>query len=388
MQSENINTIEMNNNESAFTFITRKITNNTSQINQNKLTVIYEKENKDKNPIISTMTFCLKDTEENFNQNKKASYYKISENNKENIKQNYIKVQKKYNINVPSSTSTSEIYISEKENNSNKKNVFNDCNIKNLNFPYEYLLDIFTNILKDSTKKNYSLEKILLIQSKDIIKNRQILINWLSLLHFICHYNEMTFYLTINLLDSYLSKKKISNDKLQLLGIVCFWISSKYNEVFNIPLSYFEKLKLNFKKEEILNFEYEVLETLNYNISISTVYEIYSYLSLRFSFNETDFYFGLFMLEVFQLDIKSTNYHSLIIAESICYLVYYINYKQNLNLKDFVIKDDEHKVRNCITEIFEDCKNIVKTPFENNVIKKFSNEKYKKICIVYNIVNK
>ena len=94
------------------------------------------------------------------------------------------------------------------------------------------------------------------------------------------------------------------------------------------------------------------------------------------------------MLEVFQLDIKSTNYHSLIIAESICYLVYYINYKQNLNLKDFVIKDDEHKVRNCITEIFEDCKNIVKTPFENNVIKKFSNEKYKKICIVYNIVNK
>ena len=198
----------------------------------------------------------------------------------------------------------------------------------------------------------------------------------------------MTFYLTINLLDSYLSKKKISNDKLQLLGIVCFWISSKYNEVFNIPLSYFEKLKLNFKKEEILNFEYEVLETLNYNISISTVYEIYSYLSLRFSFNETDFYFGLFMLEVFQLDIKSTNYHSLIIAESICYLVYYINYKQNLNLKDFVIKDDEHKVRNCITEIFEDCKNIVKTPFENNVIKKFSNEKYKKICIVYNIVNK
>ena len=164
MQSENINTIEMNNNESAFTFITRKITNNTSQINQNKLTVIYEKENKDKNPIISTMTFCLKDTEENFNQNKKASYYKISENNKENIKQNYIKVQKKYNINVPSSTSTSEIYISEKENNSNKKNVFNDCNIKNLNFPYEYLLDIFTNILKDSTKKNYSLEKILLIQ--------------------------------------------------------------------------------------------------------------------------------------------------------------------------------------------------------------------------------
>ena len=334
------------------------------------------------------MTFCLKDTEENFNQKKKASYYKISENNKENIKQNYIKVQKKYNINVPSSTSTSEIYISEKENNSNKKNVFNDCNIKNLNFPYEYLSDIFTNILKDSTKKNYSLEKILLIQSKDIIKNRQILINWLSLLHFICHYNEMTFYLTINLLDSYLSKKKISNDKLQLLGIVCFWISSKYNEVFNIPLSYFEKLKLNFKKEEILNFEYEVLETLNYNISISTVYEIYSYLSLRFSFNETDFYFGLFMLEVFQLDIKSTNYHSLIIAESICYLVYYINYKQNLNLKDFVIKDDEHKVRNCITEIFEDCKNIVKTPFENNVIKKFSNEKYKKICIVYNIVNK
>ena len=204
MQSENINTIEMNNNESAFTFITRKITNNTSQINQNKLTVIYEKENKDKNPIISTMTFCLKDTEENFNQNKKASYYKISENNKENIKQNYIKVQKKYNINVPSSTSTSEIYISEKENNSNKKNVFNDCNIKNLNFPYEYLSDIFTNILKDSTKKNYSLEKILLIQSKDIIKNRQILINWLSLLHFICHYNEMTFYLKINLLDYYL----------------------------------------------------------------------------------------------------------------------------------------------------------------------------------------
>ena len=364
------------NKDSSFSFVTRKITNN-SKINQNKITVIYEKENK--NAIVSTTTFCLKDTQENFNQNIKPSFYKENENNKENIKPYNFFPQKKYHINVPSSTSTTEIYI-QNENKENKKEnlLFKEFIKKDLNYPTEYIKEIFTNIIQQSEKINYSFEKINLIQSKEIIKNRRILINWLSAFHLHCHYDEITFYLTIDLIDIYLSNKKISKDSFQLLGIICFWIASKYNEINAIPLHYLESLKI-YKREEILNFEFDVLNILNYNISITTVYEIYRYLSIGFSF-------GLFMLEVYKLDINSTKYNSLIIAQSICTLVYYINHKKFLNYDECGFKDQKDKIKSCVTEIFENCKKISSCPF-SNVIKKFSTDDFKKICIIYNIVN-
>ena len=373
------------NKDSSFSFVTRKITNN-SKINQNKITVIYEKENKNKNAIVSTTTFCLKDTQENFNQNIKPSFYKENENNKENIKPYNFFPQKKYHINVPSSTSTTEIYI-QNENKENKKEnlLFKEFIKKDLNYPTEYIKEIFTNIIQQSEKINYSFEKINLIQSKEIIKNRRILINWLSAFHLHCHYDEITFYLTIDLIDIYLSNKKISKDSFQLLGIICFWIASKYNEINAIPLHYLESLKI-YKREEILNFEFDVLNILNYNISITTVYEIYRYLSIGFSFSQNDFYFGLFMLEVYKLDINSTKYNSLIIAQSICTLVYYINHKKFLNYDECGFKDQKDKIKSCVTEIFENCKKISSCPF-SNVIKKFSTDDFKKICIIYNIVN-
>lgn len=42
--------------------------------------------------------------------------------------------------------------------------------------------------------------------------------------------NHETLYLGVKMLDSYLSKKTISREMLQLLGATCMFIASKYDE--------------------------------------------------------------------------------------------------------------------------------------------------------------
>lgn len=63
-------------------------------------------------------------------------------------------------------------------------------------------------------------------------KMRGILVDWLIEVH--CRFQLMpeTLYLTINVLDRYLSKKTASVRELQLVGIGSMLIACKYEEIY------------------------------------------------------------------------------------------------------------------------------------------------------------
>lgn len=63
-------------------------------------------------------------------------------------------------------------------------------------------------------------------------KMRSILIDWLMDVHKRFELMPETIYLTVNIIDRYLSMKNISRKELQLVGISSMIIACKYEEVW------------------------------------------------------------------------------------------------------------------------------------------------------------
>ncbi len=60
---------------------------------------------------------------------------------------------------------------------------------------------------------------------------RSILVDWIIDIHFKFGFTDETLFMTILIIDRYLSVKKISRSKLQLLGITALMISCKHEEI-------------------------------------------------------------------------------------------------------------------------------------------------------------
>jgi hypothetical protein len=68
---------------------------------------------------------------------------------------------------------------------------------------------------------------------------RNILIDWLVDVHTSFGLQQPTLHLAYKYLDCYLSAKECNRAHLQLVGITCLWIASKYEEIYPPRLKVF-----------------------------------------------------------------------------------------------------------------------------------------------------
>jgi cyclin B len=61
---------------------------------------------------------------------------------------------------------------------------------------------------------------------------RSILVDWLIEVHRKFELMPETFYLTLNIVDRFLSAKAVPRKELQLVGIIAMLIASKYEEIW------------------------------------------------------------------------------------------------------------------------------------------------------------
>lgn len=61
---------------------------------------------------------------------------------------------------------------------------------------------------------------------------RSILVDWLVEVHLKFKLVPETLYLTVNLIDRYLERETVERPKLQLVGVTCLLIASKYEEIY------------------------------------------------------------------------------------------------------------------------------------------------------------
>ncbi|CAN8229275.1 unnamed protein product [Cochlearia groenlandica] len=136
----------------------------------------------------------------------------------------------------------------------------------------EYVEDLYEFYRK--TEKFSCVPLDYMAQQFDITdKMRAILIDWLIEVHDKFDLMNETLYLTVNLIDRFLSKQAVVRKKLQLVGLVAMLLACKYEEV-SVPIV--EDLVVisdkAYTRNDVLEMEKIMLSTLQFNMSLPTQY--------------------------------------------------------------------------------------------------------------------
>lgn len=100
---------------------------------------------------------------------------------------------------------------------------------------------------------------------------RSILINWLIEVHEKFRLRSSTLYLTVSIVDRFLSACQVTRSKLQLVGCVAMLLASKFEEIYPPEVQDFVYIADSaYTREEILQMEGNVIRALGWETSVVT----------------------------------------------------------------------------------------------------------------------
>ena len=104
-------------------------------------------------------------------------------------------------------------------------------------------------------------------------RNRWILFDWIMEISNLEHFNRETYHLCVMLFDVYLSRiKTLSVSEIQLIGVTCMFIASKFEEYRNPPVEFFaQSTKFTYISRDILECEKTILKKLNWKVQTLTL---------------------------------------------------------------------------------------------------------------------
>jgi hypothetical protein len=264
----------------------------------------------------------------------------------------------------------------------------------NIQIPKEYMNKIYYNLLKEEEegivpKPRYNYMK----EQKEINEQmRSILIDWIIDVHYKFGFTDETLFMTVLIIDRYLTVKQITRAKLQLLGITALMIACKHEEIDLPKVDDFIYITDNaYVKDEVLKMENDVLKELSFNLLYPSQIKFFEYLSIHFGFDKKKHMMGKYLMESFLIDIKCTKYKPSIISSACCYIVMKFfkmeNYQESYDKKFYslIINDDskytEHEIKECAKDICLFVDNINKTKFLA-CQKKYAKPEQEKVSII------
>ena len=261
-------------------------------------------------------------------------------------------------------------------------------NQENIAFVGEYLEEIYMNLLleeKQATIKpklgymntQYEINEIM----------RAILIDWIIDIHLKFKLRQETLFMTIWLIDTYLSYAFVPREKFQLLGITCLLISCKSHEIYYPQQNKIIEMTDNaYTKQEMLTMENEILKKLNFYIVCPNPIDFYNILSKMFNFEKKHYFLGNYFIESALVYYQILKYSSSVIACSCAYLVmkyYRIDGYQKL-YNNFIINEQnpEDVIKDAAKEIYILVENLAKSKFKS-VKKKFALPQYENVSDMF-----
>ncbi|KDP32289.1 hypothetical protein JCGZ_13214 [Jatropha curcas] len=146
-----------------------------------------------------------------------------------------------------------------------------DSNLKDPQICGLYASDIYSNSRVKELDQRPSIDYMERLQHDITPSMRGILIDWLVEVSEEYRLVPDTLYLTVNLIDRFLSENYIEKQRLQLLGVTCMLIASKYEEICAPRVEEFCFITDNtYTRREVLKMESQVLNFLYFQISIPT----------------------------------------------------------------------------------------------------------------------
>ena len=354
--------------------------------NRKKLALLgLNKPNSSRNPQILNLNLAsnidINNDINNINNNNliKSSDISININKKETNKKNKIQIFRIDKVpKIPNEKENQNLIKKEKEKPDYLYLNFNFQNSQeNISYVGEYLEEIYVNLLLEETQATTK-PKFGYMNTQPEINEimRAILIDWIIDVHLRFNLRQETLFMTIWLIDTYLSFAFVHRDKLQLLGITCLLISCKSHEIYYPQNDKLIEMTDNaYSKEEMLTMENEILKKLNFFIVCPNPIDFYNILSKMFNFEKKQYYLGNYFIESALVNYQILKYSSSVIASSCTYLVmkyYRINGYQKL-YNNFIINEPfpEDVIKDAAKEIYVLVDNLSKSKFKS-VKKKYS----------------
>ena len=260
---------------------------------------------------------------------------------------------------------------------------------RNINpqIPIEYLPDIY-KYLKSIENIDLPLRNYMDIIQNDINeKMRTILLDWLVEVHIKFNLLSETLFITINLIDRFLSKKSIHRKYLQLLGITALLIACKYEEIYPPEIKQLILMTDNaYIKDQVFKMENEILRVVKFNISFPTSLKFLELFGNKLNLSEKNFYRCLYFIEVSLIDYNSSFFNPSLIAATSLYFNYLNKNKVNeLGYDEKTIFNitgyNKKNINECLYYLNNAIKNIEMIGSKYNAVRrKFKLDKYLNIA--------
>jgi len=182
-------------------------------------------------------------------------------------------------------------------------------------------------------------------------KMRAILVDWLVDVHIRFKLMPETLFLTINLIDRYLEKERVSRDKLQLLGVTCMLISSKYEEIYPPEVKDFAYITDNaYTKDEILMMEQKILRILEFNLNVPSSYRFLLRFSNQLKTDAKTLNLARYFIELSLTEMEMLKFLPSIIAGSALYSALKIQNKEN-QWGTIIPEISKEKIQECTNDM-------------------------------------
>ena len=373
---------EINKNNSQ-----RRIVKNSDENKENKNTENIKKDYKKKKERKSSM----ENKDNNESKDIKEMPKELSSN-----KNNITKYNKDNNTNSEENKPIKNAASSIKnkiDTDEEKVKYFDTSKITNVQIPKDYLNIIYYNLLIEEKKGISPMPDHTYMgrQSEINEKMRSILVDWLIDVHFKFGFTDETLFMTVSIIDRYLSVEQITRTNFQLLGITALMIACKHEEIDLPKIDDFIYITDNaYKKNEVIKMEFDVLSKLNFAFLYPSPIKFFEYLSFNFNFEKKQHMMGKYLMESFLLDVKNTKYKPSIISCACAYIVMKFfkmkNYQETYNKKFFVLdetkeKFSEHNIKECAKDICLLVDNINKTNYQA-CVKKYSKPEQENVAMI------
>ena len=365
----------------------RRIVKNSDENKENKNTENIKKDYKKKKERKSSM--------ENKDNNESKDIKEIPKELSSN-KNNITKYNKDNNTNSEENKPIKNAASSIKnkiDTDEEKVKYFDTSKITNVQIPKDYLNIIYYNLLIEEKKGISPMPDHTYMgrQSEINEKMRSILVDWLIDVHFKFGFTDETLFMTVSIIDRYLSVEQITRTNFQLLGITALMIACKHEEIDLPKIDDFIYITDNaYVKNEVIKMEEDVLSKLNFAFLYPSPIKFFEYLSFHFNFEKKHHMMGKYLMETFLLDVKNAKYKPSIISCACAYIVMKFfkmkNYQESYNKKFFNLdeknaKYSEHNIKECAKDICLYVDNINKTNYKA-CVKKYSKPEQEKVAII------
>eukprot|EP00349_Pseudokeronopsis_sp_Brazil_P011844 CAMPEP_0202979110 /NCGR_PEP_ID=MMETSP1396-20130829/85350_1 /ASSEMBLY_ACC=CAM_ASM_000872 /TAXON_ID= /ORGANISM="Pseudokeronopsis sp., Strain Brazil" /LENGTH=163 /DNA_ID=CAMNT_0049718387 /DNA_START=789 /DNA_END=1280 /DNA_ORIENTATION=- len=150
---------------------------------------------------------------------------------------------------------------------------------------------------------------------------RAILVDWLIEVHLKFKLLPETLFLTVNLIDRYLSLVTISRGKLQLVGVTSMLIASKYEEIYAPEVKDFVYITDKaYSAGEILQMEQSILQALDFDLTAPSAYRFLERLIKVVSGDELLFNQARYLIELPLIEYRMLKYTPSNVAASALFL--------------------------------------------------------------------